>query len=261
MRLLIQLVIGLIAVTVDSLVPTSAAGDLIRFQSGTKQVSLVELYTSEGCCSCPPAEAWVNRLKDSPDLWKVFTPVAFHVDYWNSLGWIDRWSQPEFAGRQRDYARLWRAENIYTPEWVLNGKEWRGWSSRQDAPPASSLVTGMLEIYSTNGHLWNVSFTPAMEGKDGYEIHAALLAGGLISAVKAGENRGRTLPHEFAVIDLVQFGLTTSAAGAHGKFILNLAAHSSEKELALAAWVTRKGELEPLQSTGGWLMPAARVAK
>jgi len=60
-------------------------------------------------------------------LWKDFVPVAFHVDYWNNLGWTDVWSDARFSERQRAYAQHWRSENIYTPEFVLNGREWHNW--------------------------------------------------------------------------------------------------------------------------------------
>ena len=240
-----------------AVVAITASAAPIKFTSGTKQVSLLELYSSEGCSSCPPAEAWLNKLKDSPDLWKNFAPLAFHVDYWDSLGWKDRWALPEFSERQRDYARLWRSENIYTPEFVLNGQEWRNGFGLRGAPSSSANV-GVLEIKSTNTNRWSVSFTPTGAANGSYEIHAALLAGGLVSEVKAGENRGRTLPHEFAVVELVQLGMTTSNGVAHGKFILNTAPHASEKNLAVTAWVTRVGVITPLQATGGWLvLPAA----
>ena len=65
----------------------------IQFHSAPKRTALLELYTSEGCSSCPPAEAWLSRLEYSPRLWRDFVPVAFHVDYWNYLGWKDNWSQ------------------------------------------------------------------------------------------------------------------------------------------------------------------------
>ena len=246
---------GLLAL-VAVLVATASATPM-KFTSGTKQVSLLELYSSEGCRSCPPAEAWLNKLKDAPDLWKNFAPLAFHVDYWDSLGWKDRWSSPAFSERQRDYAKLWRSENIYTPEFVLNGQEWRNWFGLRGAPSSSANV-GVLEINSTNTNRWSASFTPTGATNGSYEIHAALLAGGLVSEVKAGENRGRTLPHEFAVVDLVQLGMTTSNGVVRGKFILNTARHASEKNLAVTAWVTRAGEITPLQATGGWLVrPAA----
>ena len=91
---------------------STASAEPTKFTSGAQQVAILELYTSEGCSSCPPAESWLNNLKASPDLWKHFVPVAFHVDYWNSLGWTDRWSSPEFSERQRDYAKLWRAKTF-----------------------------------------------------------------------------------------------------------------------------------------------------
>lgn len=248
----------LAVMTISALLSFNALGDAVHFQSGVKQVSLIELYTSEGCSSCPPAEAWLNQLKESPELWKSFAPVAFHVDYWNSLGWKDRWSSGEYADRQRAYAQLWHSEDVYTPEFVLNGREWHNWLNLRGIPSVSGEDAGVLEIQSTNATHWSVNFTPAQVAKGGYEIHAALLAGGLDSAVKAGENRGRLLQHEFAVVEIVQLGMTTSNGTVHGKFLLDAAHHASEKVLAVTAWVTRAGELEPLQATGGWLTaPAA----
>ena len=241
-----------------AVIATTVSAAPMKFTSGTKQVSLLELYTSEGCSSCPPAEEWLNKLKASPDLWKDFVPVAFHVDYWNSLGWKDRWSSPEFSERQRAYAQLWRSENIYTPEFVLNGQEWRNWFGLRGAPSVSGVDAGVLEINSTNDIRWNVSFAPTGGTKGAYEIHAALLVGGISSEVKAGENRGRTLPHEFAAVELVQLGMTSSNGVVHGKFLLNTARHSLEKILAVAAWVTRSGELTPVQATGGWLVAPAK---
>ena len=240
-------------------IATTVSAAPLRFMSGTKQVSLLELYTSEGCSSCPPAEEWLNKLKASPDLWKDFVPVAFHVDYWNSLGWRDRWSSPEFSERQRAYARHWRSENIYTPGFVLKGQEWRNWFGLRGAPSSSGANVGVLEINSTNSVRWSASFAPTGGAKGAYETHAALLVGGLSSEVKAGENRGRTLPHEFTVVELVQFGMTSSSGLVHGKFLLNTARHSSEKTLAIAAWVTHGSDLTPLQATGGWLSAPSPV--
>src|SRR5436190_11363063 len=92
----------------------------LRFESPERQTALLELYTSEGCSSCPPAETWFSKLKNAPGLWTNFVPVAFHVDYWNRLGWRDKFSDAQFSERQRAYAQLWSAENIYTPEFVLS---------------------------------------------------------------------------------------------------------------------------------------------
>src|SRR5947207_2933082 len=77
------------------------------FTSGETAATLVELFTSEGCSSCPPADAWMSRLKRNPDLWKAIVPAVFHVDYWDRLGWPDRFARPEFTRRQRLYASSW----------------------------------------------------------------------------------------------------------------------------------------------------------
>ena len=230
----------------------------ITLQSAPERTALLELYTSEGCSSCPPAEAWLSGLRDSPRLWKDFAPIAFHVDYWNSLGWKDTLSDPGFAERQRAYAQLWHAENIYTPEFILNGKEWRNWFTGKNGPSSSREAAGVLTVTSTDTNRWVASFVPEKSAESHYEIHAALLTGGTESDVKGGENRGRHLHHDFAVVDLIQIGMTTSNGVARGKFIINSPHLNPGKTLALTAWVTRTDELEPLQTTGGWLIAPAK---
>src|SRR6266704_4673726 len=89
----------------------NAQNTSLTFQSSGEQVALLELYTSEGCSSCPPAETWLSRLKESPGLWKDFVPVAFHVDYWDYLGWRDPWSSKTFIYRQHAYARERRSDS------------------------------------------------------------------------------------------------------------------------------------------------------
>ena len=92
-----------------------AHADPIVFQSSDRQTALLELYTSESCSSCPPADSWLSKLKNDPGLWQTFIPIAFHVDYWNHLGWRDRFSDERFTERQQNYARLWSTENIARP--------------------------------------------------------------------------------------------------------------------------------------------------
>jgi hypothetical protein len=215
---------------------------------------LLELYTSEGCSSCPPAEAWLSRLQHSPRLWKDFAPIAFHVDYWDYLGWKDAWSNAEYSERQRTYAQLWRSENIYTPEFVLNGREWHNWFSGKNGPKSDGNRVGILTVASAASNRWEVSFVPEKISDARYELHAALLAGGIISDIKAGENKGRRLNHDFAVVNLLQIGMTDRNGVATGKFILDPARFRSNTTLALTVWVTLAGQIEPVQTTGGWLI-------
>ena len=225
----------------------------IHFQSCERQVALVELYTSEGCSSCPPAESWLSRLKEKPGLWSDFVPVAFHVDYWDYLGWRDKWSRKEYSDRQRDYAGAWGSENIYTPEFVLNGREWHNWFELRGAPGVSEAKTGILKVSSEDTNHWQVNFIPTEAGNQAFEVTAALLVSGLGSEVKAGENTGRHLQHDFAVLKLIKQPLTGNDKGFQGVFTMAAGQNAPGGRLALAVWATRSGGLEPVQAVGGWL--------
>jgi hypothetical protein len=230
----------------------------IQFQSSERQVALVELYTSEGCSSCPPAESWLSGLKEKPGLWSEFVPVAFHVDYWNNLGWRDKWSSKEYSDRQRDYAEVWHSDNIYTPEFVLNGKEWHNWFELRGAPGVSESKTGILKVTSEDTNHWEVSFISTEAGKGAYEVNAALLVSDLGSDVKAGENTGRHLQHDFAVLKLIKQPLTGKENGFQGVFTIAAGQKAPEGRLALAVWTTHSGSLEPVQSVGGWLVTSEK---
>ena len=223
----------------------------IRIQSGPTQTSLLELYTSEGCSSCPPAETWLSRLKNSPELWTNFVPIAFHVDYWDDLGWRDPWSARKFTDRQQAYAQTWAPDSIYTPEFVLNGGEWLDWR-RSKTAPVTTIKAGILTAVSTNGWNWKVTYQP-ITPQGGYNIHAALLVSELSSDVKAGENSGRRLNHDFVAVTLVKKPLASYGREFRGTFEAIPPKKKLEGRTALAVWVTETNKLKPLQATGGWL--------
>lgn len=222
-----------------------------RFESGPAQTSLVELYTSEGCSSCPPAEAWMSHLKSDAGLWKNFVPLAFHVDYWDRLGWRDRLSSPQWTERQRNYAALWRSESVYTPAVVLNGREERDWSSANPSQPNEKLV-GVLRVTSADGKSFTFDFKPATGGTADYEAHLALLASGISTNVRAGENSGRNLEHDFVVLNLQSVALKSEAGEAKARLTISANVESGARR-AVAAWVSRRGQLAAVQATGGWL--------
>ena len=151
----------------------ATAGDIV-IESPTTRAHLVELFTSEGCSSCPPADEWMRSLKSERGLWREFVPVAFHVNYWDHLGWTDRLASPRFTQRQRDYAALWRSNSVYTPGFVLDGREWRG----RELPRASQEKAGVLRV-RISGDRASVSYP--RDGLDGKAISAHLvwLAGDL----------------------------------------------------------------------------------
>src|SRR5436309_16121405 len=112
------------------------------FESGPEQVRVLELFTSEGCSSCPPAEAWLSKLKAEPGLWKEFVPLAFHVDYWDRLGWRDPFAAKEWTARQYRYSDRWGGDRVYTPGFVLDGKELRN----RIVPPEPTEKSDVLRV-------------------------------------------------------------------------------------------------------------------
>jgi hypothetical protein len=241
------LILGLLVAAV------AASGEPLRFSSGASRVALIELYTSEGCSSCPPADQWLGELAKKPGLWTEFVPVEFHVNYWDSLGWKDRLSTHEFTAREYAYSSAWGSPSVYTPCFVRNGAEWRPLLGGTDAQGDPS---GVLSVEVGDDGRCRVEFQPGPGSDKGpYAVHLALLGGGISSKVTAGENDGRTLKHEFVVLGLAQGDLSPDAAGGALRAALPLPQPlvRDAKRRALAAWVVRRGELTPLQATGGWL--------
>jgi hypothetical protein len=180
-------------------------------------------------------------------------PVSFHVDYWDYLGWRDPWASKSFSERQRDYAQSWHSDSIYTPGFVLNGREWRSWSQEKTGPRASATKAGVLRANSEDGAHWHVTFSAEGRNVSDYEVHAAILANELISDVKSGENRGRRLHHDFVVTALSTQPLAGRGDSVEGDFVFKNDNQQLRSGLAIAFWVTRRGSLEPLQAVGGWL--------
>jgi hypothetical protein len=216
------------------------------FESGAQRVSLLELYTSEGCSSCPPAENWLAQLRSEKSLWKQVVPVAFHVDYWDDLGWKDRFAKRAYTARQRAYAFSWGTPSVYTPGFVLNGTEWKGWFDGQRLPSSENERAGELRVI-VHAHGAEVLFD-APFGKDPLVVHFAPLVMQVASDVRAGENRGRKLEHQFVATDLI----STKLDSVNGKQTAHAVLPLGDAN-ALAIWVTPEGSLRPLQATGGFL--------
>src|SRR5436189_1080315 len=225
------------------------------FESGATQSSLIELFTSEGCSSCPPAEKWLSALKSSSDLWKKAVPVAFHVDYWDHLGWRDRFAKPEFTSRQRRYAAAWGGDSVYTPGFVVNGKEWRGWFGG-NVTPTSSTKVGVLRVSAGDDGKVSATFVPDTMQSRPLALNVALLGNDLESDVKRGENSGRKLRHDFVVLQLAKTDLIASGDRWIGS--ISIPKQNAEKPRAFAAWVGEEDVDSLIQATGGWLNSPAR---
>jgi hypothetical protein len=226
------------------------AGDLV-FESPETRSTLIELFTSEGCSSCPPADAWVSKLKESPDLWKSIVPVVFHVDYWNGLGWADRFATEANSARQRRYAAAWRSNSVYTPGFVLNGREWRNWRDRDFT--ASTEKVGKLRVTVHDRLQAAVTFMPhdAASPPQQLQVELALLGGNLESDVERGENSGRKLRHDFTVLHFASVPMHAVERGFTAA--VPLPVKTAEASLSIAVWITAGDAHPPLQATGGWL--------
>ena len=222
-------------------------GAEVTLRSTVARTHLLELYTSEGCSSCPPAEKWLSALKASPRLWKDFVPVAFHVDYWDGLGWPDRFAAKAHTARQRAYAAAWGSGTVYTPAFVLDGKEWRERALDRIAAPDGA--AGLLSATIRDRRTVAVTYTPGRAGK--WEAHVAVLGFGIDSAVKAGENSGRKLLHDFVVL-AHETKLMAQDAGVV-RVEIPMSALSAAGELGVAVWVAEAGKPQPAQAVGGKL--------
>jgi len=218
---------------------SARAGDRV-FESGPQKMHLIELFTSQGCSSCPPAEAWLSKLKNEPGLWKDFVPLAFHVDYWDRLGWRDPFAAKGWTARQYQYSANWKSESVYTPGFVLDGREWM----ERNVPKASSEKSGSLKLSISNGKVV-AEFQPADGGTNDVDLHVATLGFDLTTRVTAGENSGRSLGQDFVVLAL------TNQKMAAGK--TEFAFNPDSRAGAIAAWITSANQLEPIQAVGGWL--------
>lgn len=220
------------------------------FSSGIERVSLLELYTSEGCSSCPPADQWLSRLNDDPRLWNKVIPIALHVDYWNYIGWDDRFSDSAYSHRQRLYINQGAARSVYTPGMFLDGKEWLDWRYGR-SPQGSESIVGDLSL-QMNGETVDVRFEPTQESSAELTVFVALLGMGLETEVRAGENAGRQLKHDFVALN-VQASRMRTVGSTHEATVTLPKERQDTGELALVAWVATGGQQAPIQAVGGLL--------
>lgn len=153
-------------------------------------IPVVELYTSEGCSSCPPADRFLSTLRGRSDV----LALGFHVDYWDRLGWPDRFASAEHTRRQYMLAQGAGRAQVYTPQVLVSGRDWRGWPQwPATLPPPSG--TPSLEL-ARSGERFTVQVGTAVTPVAGYWV---VLEDGHTSRVRAGENRGETLRHDHVV--------------------------------------------------------------
>ncbi len=224
----------------------------IVISSPNTRVSLLELYTSEGCSSCPPADKWISKLKSHPGLWHSLVPVGFHVDYWNYIGWADRFSSPEYSARQRRYARSNNLKTVYTPGFLLNGEEWRSFFGVRTLSTETDKKVGPLSLKISDMELAAV-FNPTEALTDKTLIlNVVVLGFDIKTDVKAGENNNKELKHDFTVLGYKSIPLYKDNATYSVMTELPDIIETAPR-MAVSAWVNKENDMTPIQAAGGWL--------
>ncbi|MDX2220705.1 MAG: DUF1223 domain-containing protein [Burkholderiales bacterium] len=199
-------------------IPATVGAAPCELRSGPHRNPVIELYTSEGCSSCPPADRWLSKLRQ-PLAEEPVQPVimAFHVSYWDYIGWIDRFAQPAFNERQRELARREGRAGVYTPQLVRDGKDWPQWF-RSDARAILEPAPGRLERASASillrrnaQGLVQASVTPVSPAQR-WEAYWTVTENDHQTKVRSGENRGEALKHDFVVRGYERVAATTGPA-------------------------------------------------
>jgi hypothetical protein len=192
------------AAAITAWMPLGASAAACHAQSGDRTLALVELYTSEGCDSCPPADRWLSRHVPTGGADAV--ALAFHVDYWDRLGWTDRFSAPQYTERQHETMRMSGGRFVYTPQVLIGGRDFAQWRSSAPSraisainarPPRARIA---LDAQIVDGRVVGAASASIDDASARRaSLAVALVDSGLVSDVKAGENAGARLAHDHVV--------------------------------------------------------------
>lgn len=225
-------------------VALAAPSAICQVRSPDQQVPLVELYTSEGCNSCPPADRWLSTLKGQAPV----LAAAFHVDYWDRLGWPDRFAQARFTERQAAQVRASGARFAYTPQVLVNGRDWRGWPVMPTgvAPATVRVLLERLDADQVQASVVALAGAPARLG-----LWWALLEDDHRTAVGGGENRGEQLRHDHVVRRYDALAGWPAASGGPAQVMRWVAPQNGEAghKARLLVVVTDAATGAPLQAT------------
>jgi len=237
-------------------------------ESGQEKVALLELYTSEGCSSCPPADAFVSSLKDSGLYPKQVIPLSFHVTYWDYIGWHDPYAQKVFDQRQRQVAARRKSPTIYTPQLVLDGRDIRGSGGFQarvrklnERQPQANIKLA-LNTSSADALGLELDILVADEQiRANSVVFIALFENRLTSQVRAGENSGKTLHHEHVVRQLVgPLSLADANPGCHHSVEIEIPETVKRENAGVVAFVQNTVDGSVLQALSVHLVVRAPVS-
>ncbi len=205
-------------------------------QTGKQATALAELFTSEGCDSCPPADKWLGTLKADARA----VPIAWHVDYWDYIGWKDRFARADAGTRHRKLVALQGDKAVYTPQLIVSGKTQRWGNVAGLGTSAAPTVSISLQHGTPVGRDVDVQLKAASNQAGNNEVFVALLEDGLSSEVKAGENRGVTLRHDH-VVRTVSGPIAVTPQGTTQSLKLALPADARPDKVRVVAWAQEPG--------------------
>ena len=205
----------------------SGAAEAESLRQETKAV--VELFTSQGCASCPPADALLTSLAERGDV----VALAYHVDYWDYIGWEDTFGEKDFSDRQRGYAKSWGSTRIFTPQMVINGGEGVVGSRRDEVQDAVTSAQLPLPVsLSVHGDMLKLG-VPADDTLEDATIWLVRYLDRADVAIDKGENAGKTMVYTQVVVDRQVIGMWEAAAGAEIKLPLEQFAGEDNGGLAI----------------------------
>ena len=246
-RLFIAIMMAWVAASTDAATCTA--------ESGTRRAALLELYTSEGCNSCPPTDRWVSDLAARGYTPTSVVTLAFHVDYWNDLGWPDPFSKAQYSERQRMASIRNRGRVVYTPQLLLNGRDFRRGAVFDDfgkrlgelnRDPAKAKIS--LRAHARDQTRLGVTVTASVvdvAARDGAQAYLVLYENNLSNQVTAGENSGKRLRHDFVVRELAgPFPVDSSGeARLSRRFVLDPRWKTGDLQVAVFIQNERSGDV------------------
>jgi len=225
------------------------AAEKLTVVSSPQQTAVVELYTSEGCSSCPPADQWFEALIDVPKEELDVLALAFHVDYWDYIGWKDRFGSPKHTSRQRQLGTNNNQGSIYTPEFFVDGAEARGTRNVIEKIRTSNKKASVLQLklsVSKEGETLRLELQTASEDTLPEILHSRFLVyeSQLSSDVTQGENSGETLSHQ----QVVRYMSPALRLEDNSRHEINIDPDWQLENIGIAAMITSPGNGTYLQA-------------
>jgi hypothetical protein len=241
-------------ITICSIALSSAVTPKLTAENPSKPVKtpvLVELFTSEGCSTCPPADALLQKLYDSQPVERAeIIVLGEHVDYWDELGWHDRFSSRQYTDRQNGYGKRFNLQSVYTPEMVVDGaQEFVGNDTRratraitQAAQTAKLGLALSTPVFDAGRVSAEVQLVTAGANLPKGDLYAAVVDPVATTDVRNGENGGRQLHHVGVVRSLEKIGSLQDLNGAPLKFSLKTPAEVAPDKERVVVFAQKPGQ-------------------